>query len=112
EVPHDLRAGGAGGANDREDGGEIVMAGRLFDEMPADAFTRDAQMLLAEALIILQREFLVARGGDEIESFARAKLVRRAFKAAAKKTFEQRFARQGFGSGTGIFPFHAIGIGL
>ena len=96
EVPDDLGAGAASGPHERQDTREIVLTTNRFDEMPADAFARDADSLAAQAQVILPREAIVGGGGDEIDALAGAADEGRAFEAAREESFEQ-FARQGFG---------------
>jgi len=56
--------------------------------MPAESFTGDAQTCSSQAPVIQITEAVVARGGNEIQTLARAEPVRGALEASHKEACE------------------------
>src|SRR5438046_9678110 len=73
------------------------MAGRRFHQMPAHAFTRDADANPLQPLIVLERKFVVPRGGNHVQTPARTNAMRGTFEAAHEEPLEKTFRNDNVG---------------
>ncbi|MFC7692767.1 hypothetical protein ACFQY5_27530 [Paeniroseomonas aquatica] len=104
EVPDHLHAGGFGGAQQRQHRAPVVLARRGLGQVPAHPVARRADAVLGQLAVILLRQQVVPRAGDEIEPPAVAPPLGRAFKAAQEGRGKQAGAEgrlHGHPSGTG-----------